>query len=78
MLGLAPVLSARLHREFGISHFEYLILARLSQAPGSMLRMSVPARLTGESLPRLSKAVGHLESLFGSHGVPARPTAAIQ
>src|ERR1700739_1978070 len=61
ILRLQPVLSAQLHREFGISQFEYLILARLSEAPGSMLRMSVLATLTGGSLPRLSQAVGRLE-----------------
>ncbi|MDX6242083.1 MAG: hypothetical protein QOG10_7005, partial [Kribbellaceae bacterium] len=50
-----------LQREFGISQFEYLIMARLSEAPESMLRMSVLATLTGSSLPRLSQAVGRLE-----------------
>lgn len=61
ILRLQPVLSAQLQREFGISQFEYLIMARLSEAPGSMLRMSVLATLCGSSLPRLSQAVGRLE-----------------
>jgi DNA-binding MarR family transcriptional regulator len=61
ILRLQPVLSARLQREFGIGHFEYLAMARLSEAPGSMLRMSVLATLCGSSLPRLSQAVGRLE-----------------
>src|SRR5258705_12301383 len=61
ILRLQPVLSAELQREFGISQFEYLIMARLSEAPGSMLRMSVLATLTGSSLPRLSQAVGRFE-----------------
>jgi DNA-binding MarR family transcriptional regulator len=61
ILRLQPVLSAPLQREFGISHFEYLILAGLSEAPGSMLRMSVLATRCGSSLPRLSQAVGRLE-----------------
>jgi DNA-binding MarR family transcriptional regulator len=61
ILRLQPVLSAQLQREFGISHFEYLMMARLSEAPESMLRMSVLATLTGSSLPRLSQAVGRLE-----------------
>ena len=43
ILRLQPVLSAPLQREFGISQFEYLMLARLSEAPASMLRMSVLA-----------------------------------
>lgn len=61
ILRLQPVLSAQLQREFGISHFEYLMMARLSEAPGSKLRMSVLATITGSSLPRLSQAVGRLE-----------------
>jgi len=61
ILRLQPVLSAQLQREFGISHFEYLIMARLSEVPGSSLRMSVLATLCGSSLPRLSQAVGRLE-----------------
>src|ERR1700756_3664703 len=61
ILRLQPVLSAQLQREFGISQFEYLMLARLSETPGSMLRMSVLATITGSSLPRLSQAVGRLE-----------------
>jgi DNA-binding MarR family transcriptional regulator len=61
ILRLQPVLSGQLQREFGISHFEYLIMACLSETPGSMLRMSVLATITGGSLPRLSQAVGRLE-----------------
>lgn len=61
ILRLQPVLSAQLQREFGISHFEYLIMANLSEAPGSKLRMSLLATLCGSSLPRLSQAVGRLE-----------------
>src|ERR1700739_804836 len=61
ILRLQPVLSAQLHCEFGISQFEYLMLAPLSETPGSMLRMSVLATITGSSLPRLSQAVGRLE-----------------
>jgi DNA-binding MarR family transcriptional regulator len=61
ILRLQPVLSAQLQREFGIGHFEYLIMASLSETPGSKLRMSVLATVTGSSLPRLSQAVGRLE-----------------
>lgn len=61
ILRLQPVLSTQLQREFGMSHFEYLIMARLSEAPGSMLRMSVLATLSGSSLSRLSQAIGRLE-----------------
>src|SRR4029077_8582425 len=61
ILRLQPVLNAQLQREFGISHFEYLMMARLSEAPESKLRMSVLATITGSSLPRLSQAVSRLE-----------------
>jgi DNA-binding MarR family transcriptional regulator len=61
ILRLQPVLSAQLQREFGISHFDFLIMARLSDAPESKLRMSVLATTTGGSLPRLSQAVARLE-----------------
>jgi DNA-binding MarR family transcriptional regulator len=61
ILRLQPVLSAQLQREFGISHFEYLIMACLSETQGARMRMSVLAAMTGSSLPRLSQAVGRLE-----------------
>jgi DNA-binding MarR family transcriptional regulator len=61
ILRLQPVLSGHLQREFGISHFEYLIMARLSEAPASKLRMSELATVAGSSLPRLSQAVARLE-----------------
>ena len=66
ILRLQPVLSGQLQREFGISHFEYLIMACLSEAPGSMLRMSVLATITGGSLPRLSQPWGAWKSARGS------------
>src|ERR1700751_949269 len=61
ILRLQPVLSTQLQREFGMSQFEYLIMARLSETPTSTLRMSVLAAMTGSSLSRLSQAVGRLE-----------------
>jgi DNA-binding MarR family transcriptional regulator len=61
ILRLQPALSTPLQREFGISQFEYQIMASLSEAPRSKLRMSVLATMCGSSLPRLSQAVGRLE-----------------
>jgi DNA-binding MarR family transcriptional regulator len=61
ILRLQPVLSGQLQRDFGIGHFEYLIMARLSAAPELKLRMSALATLAGSSLPRLSQAVARLE-----------------
>src|SRR5260370_540628 len=54
ILRLQPVLSARLQREFGISQFEYLMMARLSEAPGAMLRMTVPAPSRAAAAGRVS------------------------
>ena len=44
-----------------ISHFEYQVLALLSEAPGRTLRMSALATLAEGSLPRLSQVVARLE-----------------
>src|ERR1700744_2241556 len=60
IIRLQPVLSGHLQREFGVGHFEYLIMARLSEAPASKLRMSELATVAGSSLPRLSQAVARL------------------
>ncbi|HUO39509.1 MAG TPA: MarR family transcriptional regulator, partial [Mycobacterium sp.] len=54
MTRLPAALDAQLQRDAGISHFEYVIIARLSMAPDRALRMSVLATLAEGSLPRLS------------------------
>jgi DNA-binding MarR family transcriptional regulator len=58
---LPAALDAQLQRDAGLNHFEYLILASLSEAAERTLRMSALALLTEGSLPRLSQAVGRLE-----------------
>ena len=58
---LPAALDAQLRRDAGISHFEYQVLALLSEAPGRTLRMSALATLAGSSLPRLSQVVARLE-----------------
>src|SRR6201985_88148 len=58
---LPAALDAQLHHDAGISHFEYQVLALLSEAPGRTLRMSVLATLSEGSLPRLSQVVARLE-----------------
>jgi DNA-binding MarR family transcriptional regulator len=58
---LPAALDAQLRRDAGISHFEYQVLALLSEAPGRTLRMSQLATLAGSSLPRLSQVVARLE-----------------
>ena len=58
---LLPALDAQLRRDAGISHFEYQVLAALSEAPERTLRMSDLAVLAEGSLSRLSQVVARLE-----------------
>ena len=58
---LLPALDAQLRRDAGISHFEYEVLAALSEAPERTLRMSDLAVLAEGSLSRLSQVVARLE-----------------
>ena len=58
---LLPALDAQLRRAAGISHFEYQVLAALSEAPERTLRMSDLAVLAEGSLSRLSQVVARLE-----------------
>src|SRR6516165_11553673 len=61
LIRLSAALDAQLRRDAGISHFEYQVLALLSEARGRTLRMSALATLAEGSLPRLSQAVNRLE-----------------
>ncbi len=58
---LPGVLDAQLRRDATLSHFEYLALAMLSEAPDRTLRMTGLAALTNATLPRLSHVVARLE-----------------
>jgi DNA-binding MarR family transcriptional regulator len=58
---LLPALDAQLRRDAGISHFEYRVMAALSEAPEHTLRMSELAVLAEGSLSRLSQVVARLE-----------------
>jgi DNA-binding MarR family transcriptional regulator len=58
---LPAALDAQLRRDTGISHFEYEVMALLSEAPGLTLRMSTLATQAGGSLPRLSQVVARME-----------------
>jgi DNA-binding MarR family transcriptional regulator len=58
---LLPALDAQLRRDAGISHFEYQVMAALSEAPEHTLRMSELAAFAEGSLSRLSQVVGRLE-----------------
>jgi DNA-binding MarR family transcriptional regulator len=58
---LPAALDAQLQREAGLSHFEYMVLAMLSEQPTRTMRMSDLAGLTNGSLSRLSHVARRLE-----------------
>ncbi|MFI5954607.1 MarR family winged helix-turn-helix transcriptional regulator [Cryptosporangium sp. NPDC051539] len=61
MIKLPTALDAQLQRDAGLSHFDYMVLSRLSEAPNRVLRMSQLAELANGSLSRLSHVVKRLE-----------------
>lgn len=58
---LPATLDARLRRVSGLTHFEYQVLAMLSESPRRRLQMSWLAARTNATLPRLSHVVRRLE-----------------
>jgi DNA-binding MarR family transcriptional regulator len=62
LLKLPAALDAQMQRDSGLSHFEYLVLATLSEADGRTRRMSELAALANGSLSRLSHVVKRLEA----------------
>ena len=62
LVRLPQELDAQLQRDAGLSWFEYLVLAGLSEAPHRTLRMSRLAVFTNGSLSRLSHVVTRLEA----------------
>ncbi len=58
---LPGVLDSQLRRDADLSHFEYFLLAMLSEAPDRTLRMTALALRTNATLPRLSHVVRRLE-----------------
>jgi DNA-binding MarR family transcriptional regulator len=62
VLELLPgVLDTQLRRDAHLTHFEYFVLAMLSEAPERTLRMTSLAMRTNATLPRLSHVVRRLE-----------------
>ena len=59
---LPAQLDQQLRRDAGISHFDYQVLAILSEAPAHTMRMTALASSTEGSLPRLSQVVARLEA----------------
>jgi DNA-binding MarR family transcriptional regulator len=58
---LPGVLDSQLRRDAELMHFEYFVLAMLSEAPRRTLRMTYLAAQTNATLPRLSHVVRRLE-----------------
>lgn len=61
MFKLPSALDAQLQRDAQITHFDYMVLISLSEAPGRSLRMSDLADMAAGSLSRLSHVVSRLE-----------------
>src|SRR6478609_11989664 len=62
MVELLPgVLDTQLRREADLTHFEYFVLAMLSESSQRTLRMTALAARTNATLPRLSHVVRRLE-----------------
>ncbi|ROQ40794.1 MarR family transcriptional regulator [Frondihabitans sp. PhB188] len=62
VLELLPgVLDSQLQRDERLTHFDYFVLAMLSEAPDRTLRMTALATRTNATLPRLSRVVTRLE-----------------
>ncbi|MET0837732.1 MAG: MarR family transcriptional regulator [Marmoricola sp.] len=59
---LPGVLDSQLRRDASLSHFEYFVLAMLSESPARTLRMTQLAARTNATLPRLSHVVTRLET----------------
>ncbi|MFY1653839.1 MarR family winged helix-turn-helix transcriptional regulator [Solwaraspora sp. WMMB762] len=58
---LPGALDRQLQRDAGISHFEYQVMAALSETPERTMRMSRLAMIADGSLSRLSQVVTRLE-----------------
>jgi DNA-binding MarR family transcriptional regulator len=61
MIKLPAALDAQLQRDSGLSFFEYMVLAMLSERPQRTMRMSELAAVTNASLSRLSHVASRLE-----------------
>ena len=58
---LPGVLDSQLQHDAELTHFEYMVLAMLSEVPERTLRMTALSLATNSTLPRLSHVVRRLE-----------------
>src|SRR6476469_8187978 len=61
LIRLPSALDAQLQQDAGLNHFEYQVLAALSELPDRTIRMSELAMLANGSLSRMSHVVNRLE-----------------
>src|SRR3954453_18147870 len=59
---LPGVLDTQLRTASGLTHFEYFVLAMLSEAPEHTLRMTSLAQRTNATLPRLSHVARRMQA----------------
>jgi len=59
---LPAALDSQLQRDAQLTHFDYIVLAKLSEEPERTLRMTALAATTNSTLPRLSHVVSRLET----------------
>ncbi|NEN79494.1 MarR family transcriptional regulator [Nocardioides zeae] len=71
---LGPALDSQVQRDAGMTHFDYQVLAMLSEAPERTLAMSELASKVNASLSRLSHVVKKLELRGWIHRRPS-PTS---
>ncbi|MFF0490836.1 MarR family winged helix-turn-helix transcriptional regulator [Nocardia sp. NPDC003482] len=64
---LPAAMDTQLQRESGVTHFEYLVMAVLSEEAGHRLQLSELAYKANASLSRLSHVVTKLERLGWAH-----------
>ncbi|MEU1430939.1 MarR family transcriptional regulator [Nocardia sp. NPDC005746] len=67
---LPAALDTQLQRESGITHFEYFVMALLSEEPDHRLQLSDLAQKANASLSRLSHVVSKLERLGWAQRMP--------
>ena len=71
---LPGALDSQLQRDAGVSHFEYMVLAKLSEAPDRTLRMTALAAHTNSTLARLSHVISRLVNRGFVERIPCRRT----
>jgi DNA-binding MarR family transcriptional regulator len=75
LIALPRELDAKLRRDANLSHFEYIVMAMLSESTGRTRTMTNLATLTGATLSRLSHVVSRLEKRGWIRRAPSQQDA---